>query len=435
MKTIILIVALLFAITKDKQDNCQSVYRGNPQHTGCYEGAGIGLNSSVVWKFKTGDKVISSPVIYNETLFIGSDDCFFYAIDKKSGNLKWKFKTKGRVSSSAAVFNKVVYINSFDGFVYALDVENGKLIWKFDTGGDKVFSATNLHGIQTGGQVVEDPWDMYLSSPVVAKGKVFVGSGNGYFWAINAKTGQLDWKFRTEGVIHSSPAISGDSVYFASWDSYIYALNCNNGSEIWRFKTGTDDINHNQVGFQSSPAISGNMLYIGCRDGNLRAIDRISGKLKWLFSANGSWIITAPAVYNNRVYFGTSDTNRILSLDSETGKIIFDKPAKSYIFSSPAIAGNKLYVGTFAGFLYEMDCISGKTRAVFSTEASTVNGKVYLNPDSTFNTTKVFPDASWNGMLQSVKNLYSMGSILSSPAIDGSRLYFGSTDGFVYALE
>lgn len=333
------------------------------------------------------------------------------------------------------VFNTVVYINSFDGIVYALDVENGKLLWKFDTGGDKVFSASNLHGIQTGGKVVEDPWDMYFSSPVVAEGKVLVGSGNGYLFAINAKNGQLDWKFKTGGVIHSSPAVSGDSVYFASWDSNIYALNCKKGTEIWRFKTGVDDIYHNQVGFQSSPAISGSMLYIGCRDGNLRAIDRFTGRLKWLFAAKGSWINGAPAVYNNRIYFGTSDSFSILSLDSETGKIVFDKPAKSFIFSSPAIVGNKLYIGTFAGFLYEMDCNSGKLRAVFSTGASTANGKVYLNPDSTFNMAKVFPDASWNGMLQSVKNLYSTGSILSSPTIDGSRLYFGSTNGFVYALE
>lgn len=435
MSAPILAAVLAILCFTSKSADGQSCYRGNPQHTGCYIGPGPGISPSITWKFKTHAKIFSSPVIDKATLFIGSDDSCFYALDKSTGNLRWKFKTGGRVSSSAAVQNDVVYINSFDGYVYALNAKSGKLVWKFNTGGEKVFQALNLHGVNTDGKIVEDPWDMYLASPVVGKGKVFIGNGNGTFFALDATNGQLAWQFKTGGVIHSSPTVSGDSVYFASWDSYIYAVNSNNGKEFWRFKTGIDTVYHNQVGFQSSPAISGNVLYIGCRDANMRAIDRFTGKLLWAFSTQGSWIIGAPAIHNNRVYFGTSDTYRILSLDAKTGAIIFDRPAKSYIFSSPAIAGNKLYVGTFAGFLYEMDCTSGKPRSVFRTDASAENGKVYLNADSTFNNTKVFPDPTWNGMLQSMNYLYSMGSILSSPAISEGKIYFGSTDGFVYALE
>jgi len=413
----------------------QSCYRGNPKHTGCYESAGLSHNLKVAWKFSTHGKVFSSPVVYKSTVFIGSSDSCLYAIDKTNGNLLWKFKTSGSISSSAAALNNIIYINSFDGYVYALNAENGKLVWKFDTGGEKIFRARNLHGVNTEGKIVEDPWDMYLASPVVDKDKVYAGSGNGNFYALNNKDGRLAWKFQTNGVIHSSPAISGDSVYFASWNSYIYALNANTGKEYWKFKTGIDTVYFNQVGFQSSAAISGTMLYIGCRDANMRAIDRFTGKLKWSYSTKGSWIIGAPAIYDNHIYFGTSDSYRLLKLNATTGSVVFDKLAKSYIFSSPAIAGNKLYVGTFGGFLYEMDCSTGKTRWIFQTIGSKGNATIYLNSDSTINDKKIFTNSTWNGMLQGLDRLYSLGSILSSPAISENKIYFGGTDGFVYALE
>lgn len=435
MKRLLMVFTIVLACFSCNQNHPSTCYRGNASHTGYYQGNGPTALPKLAWKFKTGGKVISSPVLYNSTIFIGSDDHSVYALSSKDGHVIWKFATGGRVSSSAAVASDIVYINSFDGFLYALNARDGSLLWKFDMGGDKVFSATNLHGIPTQGKTVDDPWDMYLSSPTVNHGKVLAASGNGNCVAIDAKSGKLVWKFQTGGVIHASPAVSGDSVYIASWDSYIYALNGDNGKEYWRFKTGTDSVYHNQVGFQSSPVIDGKTLYIGCRDAHLYAINRFSGKQVWSYSTNGSWIISSPAVYNGNVYFGTSDTYRIIALKASTGGMVFDKKVKSYVFSSPSLTKDKLYVGGFSGFLYEVDLATQKIRTIFRTEGSTISGNNYMNADSTLNPNKIFAEPSWNGMLKGVENLYSMGSILSSPLIDGNRIYFGSTDGFIYAVE
>ena len=435
MKRLLIVSVIILACFSCKQNHSSTCYRGNASHTGYYQGDGPSAQPKLAWKFKTGGKVFSSPVLYHTTIFVGSDDNCVYALSSKDGHVIWKFTTDGRVSSSAAVCNDVVYINSFDGFLYALNAKDGSLLWKFDMGGDKVFSASNLHGIPTNGKMVDDPWDMYLSSPTVNNGMVLAASGNGSCVAIDAKSGKLVWKFQTGGVIHASSAVSGDSVYIASWDSYIYAINSKDGKEYWRFKTGTDSVYHNQVGFQSSPVIDGKMLYIGCRDAHLYALDRFSGKQIWSYSTNGSWIISSPAVYNENVYFGTSDTYRIISLNASNGNVVFDKKVKSYVFSSPSLANNKLFVGGFSGFLYEVDLATQKIRTIFRTDGSTISGNEYMNADSTLNTNKIFSEPSWDGMLKGVEKLYSMGSILSSPLIDGDRIYFGSTDGFIYALE
>jgi hypothetical protein len=46
------------------------------------------------------------------------------------------------------------------------------LKWKFATGGERRFEAKGLHGMQPKNQTIADPFDVYLSSPVVADGAV-----------------------------------------------------------------------------------------------------------------------------------------------------------------------------------------------------------------------------------------------------------------------
>ncbi len=65
----------------------------------------------------------------------------------------------------------------------------------------------------------------------------------------------IKWKFQTGDVVHASPAIVDGKLYIGSWDSYFYALDATNGKELWRFKTGEDNDTHNQVGIQSSATV------------------------------------------------------------------------------------------------------------------------------------------------------------------------------------
>jgi hypothetical protein len=51
----------------------------------------------------------------------------------KFNAIKWKFHTGGRVVSSPAVVNGVVYVGSTDGNFYALDAASGTVRWKFAT--------------------------------------------------------------------------------------------------------------------------------------------------------------------------------------------------------------------------------------------------------------------------------------------------------------
>src|SRR6266700_5111927 len=123
------------------------------------------------------------------------------------GAEKWKFKTDGRVPSTPAVANGAVFFLSYDSNFYAVDAASGALKWKFATGGERRFAAKHLHGMEPAGETMPDPFDFFLSSPAVAGGIVFFGSSDTNVYALDAANGALKWKFKTGDVVHSSPAL------------------------------------------------------------------------------------------------------------------------------------------------------------------------------------------------------------------------------------
>jgi glucose dehydrogenase len=158
---------------------------------------------------------------------------------------KWKQFTAWLVKSSPAVENGVVYFGSYSGRFYAVDAVSGKLKWKFQTEGEKRLEGKHLNGSEPAAETMPDPFDFYLSSPVLWGGAVYFGSGDGNVYALDVATGTLKWKFHTGDVVHASPAISDGTLFIGSWDSYFYALDAASGKEKWRFKTGEDHNTYN----------------------------------------------------------------------------------------------------------------------------------------------------------------------------------------------
>jgi len=240
-----------------------------------------GENGSLLWKFKTGGWVDSSPAIADidgdskpEVVF-GSEDNYLYALNGENGFLLWKFKTGGWIDSSPAIADidgdgklEVVF-GSNDNYLYALNSESGLLLWKFETGG-YVKSSPAIADIDGDGKL-----------------EVVFGSNDNYLYALNGEDGSLLWKFETDGEIRSSPAIAdidGDGkleVVFGGCDKYLYVLKGKDGSLLWKFETGG--------AICSSPAIGdvdgdGRIdIVVASQDGKLYLFEstKIGGKVVW----------------------------------------------------------------------------------------------------------------------------------------------------------
>lgn len=432
MKRFLLLALLAAPLPLLAQD---AMFRGNAEHTGVYSAAGTPKFTQIKWQFHTRGQVLSSPAVAGDKLYFGSGDHCLYALDLATGTQKWKFKTEGRVTTSPAISKGVVYFGSFDGNFYAVDAATGDFKWKFKTEGERRFAAKHLHGAEPASETMPDPFDFYLSSPVVWNGGVFFGSGDTNVYALDAATGNLKWKFKTGDVVHASPAISGGTLFIGSWDSYFYALDAASGKEVWRFKTGEDPVIHNQVGIQSSAAVMDGVVYFGCRDSKFYAVDAATGKKRWSYDNRGSWVISSPAVQNGKVYFATADTGLLNVLDAKAGSPLYSLDFNHWVmFSSPAIAGETLYIGSHQGKLNAIDLKTQRVAWSFETDGFKKNGSTYTKADGTPNYEAAFFDFFYDDMVNGVQKLMSFGAVLSSPTVAGNVVYVGSTDGNVYAL-
>jgi outer membrane protein assembly factor BamB len=428
-------VVLLILFVLVGQANAQSMFRGDAAHSGSYAGPAPRQFHRIKWKFPTGDRIVSSPVVEGKTLYFGGDDGNIYAVEVESGRQIWKRATRGPVSSTPAVANGVVYATSYDGKLYALNTDTGAVKWKFATAGERRFEAKGLHGMEPKSQTIADPFDVFLSSPVVAQDAVYFGSGDGNMYAVDVNTGEQRWKFKTGDVVHSSPAYAGGVLYFGSWDSYFYAVDAATGKEKWRFHGGEDALIHNQVGFQSSPAVVNGVVYTGCRDSNVYALDAATGKEKWRFNNELSWVITSPAVAQGKVFFATSDSSLYHVVDAASGKPVVRQQGKAYMFSSPAVVGDVVLIGVLNGTLEARDANTGELLWEYQTETSKQNKGWVLTSERKFNAGFLFHSNWREAPLVATDRQIGIGAIFSSPLVTNGVVYFGSTDGYLYALE
>jgi len=413
-------------------------FRNDLQNTGFYKSPSIESDPVEAWKFKTGASVYASAVRDHDRVYIGSGDNYFYCLNSKNGELIWKFKTFGEIYSTAVVDNKFVYFSSYDGFLYKLKKKTGILVWKFKTAGEQKHLIKNYFNPS---EMVEDFWDFYQSSPVIYHQTIYFGCGTD-FYAVDVDSGQKKWQFKTEGAIHSSPAIKDNKVYFGSFDSRIYCLDTKTGTEIWQYETGRDTTQYVWLGIQASPVIEKDRLYFGSRDALIYCLDIHTGDTIWTNNNfNRSWMPSSFAVGEN-LYCGSSDGFRFYTIDKNTGKIIHTINTKSYTFSSPAIDQKMAYIGSANGRLYGINLDNQTISWQFKTEAIQQDTLNIYDSEGRMNKAKL-RELMTTKNADNYPNLIEMynylfkksGAILSSPVIKNQMIYFGSADGFVYALS
>ena len=299
-----------------------AMFHGDAAHLGVYDSAAPSLKS-VAWRFHTKGKIFSSPTIGSGVAYVGSTDGRLYAVRANDGTKLWAFATRGAVNSTPAVANGTVFFSSLDGNVYAVDAARGTQKWRFRTGGERRFTAPGIHGIAPSTELMPDPFDVFLSSPAVAGGTVYIGSGDHNVYALDAQSGALRWKFATGNVVHASPAVHRGLVFIGSWDRFFYALDARSGAVVWKFATGDDRTTYNQVGIAGSAAVADGTVYFGCRDSHFYALDEKTGALRWKRDEHGSWVIATPAVGGDTVYYTTSDERKFFAVDAATGAVRF----------------------------------------------------------------------------------------------------------------
>jgi alcohol dehydrogenase (cytochrome c) len=166
---------------------------------------------------------------------------------------------------------------TYDGWGYSpLDqittqnVARLKPVWGFSTGETRVHEA----------------------APIVNNGAMFVSTPNNQVIAIDAKSGNVLWRYRRPRALgalvpHDTSrgvALYGDRVYYAAGEAVIVALEAKTGREVW-----TTTVADNKSGYYISlaPLIAGGKVLVGTSGGEfgirgfVAALDPETGKEQW----------------------------------------------------------------------------------------------------------------------------------------------------------
>lgn len=370
---------------------------------------------TVLWQFKTDERVYSTPKIDNDIIYFGSGDQHIYALELKTGKLLWKYKTDGKVHSSATTNERHVFFSSTDGNLYCLDKTTGDLIWKFESQGEKQYGL----------------WDYYLSSPQVEENIVYWGSGDNHIYAINTINGQMIWSYKTNDIVHADPVIHQEGVYIGSFDGNLYKLNKYNGALVWKFKTiGARYFPKGEI--QKAVYIHNDLIYFGSRDYNLYVVDAKNGNGVWNYRQPRGWIIATPVIYKNYVYFGSSDGHKFFCFDINSANKVWEIPTNMRIYSQAKSYGEEILFSSFDGKIASVNYATGEQNWEFQTDASKANYSKIYKADGTFQDDFVLYGKDY---LESERMIHELGAILSDPVIHEDKLYFGSSDGNLYAVR
>ena len=294
-------------------------------------GTGKGATGHVKWKFTAQGAISSSPVVGPDgTIYFGSSDTNFYAVDGSTGKLKWKYKTGGTIDSSPTLGSDgTIYFGGWDGYFYALDSATGKLKWTFTVGSY----------VSSGAALTND-------------GTVIFGCADHLVYAVNGVDGHQKWAFVTGAEVVSTPALdTHGSVYFGSNDMNVYSVNVATGAQNWAFKTNGSVV--------ASPVItSSGLVCFGSYDSNFYAVDANLGTKTWAYKLTREIVTSAAIASDGTLVFGSSDTN-FYAL-SPTGSLLWKNAAQGTLMSSPTISGDgTIYLIASDGNFYAVPSAGG----------------------------------------------------------------------------
>jgi len=300
-------------------------------------------------------------------------------VGPQSPTLKWRFLAPNH-GAAALMYAPVVgpsgtiYVGTNDGYLYALNSTDGTSVWSYNKGN--------------------------VAAPAIGpREEVFKTIGGGQYETAAVvrldSSGNQQWQFSLPGYGNFSSLTYKDDTLYLGWpyDRSVYAIDAASGVARWSYRVGDASRQF------SAPAVAPDgTVYIGATDSYLYAFNGTNGSLLWSYQTGGQiWIWASPVVGpDNTVYVGSTD-GYLYAINGTDGTLRWRYATGGRIMASAALGQDgTLYVGSEDGYVYAINTSNGTLRWRFQT-----------------------------------------GDMVSStPAVDAlGNIYIGSHDGYIYALS
>ena len=297
--------------------------------------------------------------------------------------------------------------------------------------------------------------NIFMTSPLIADNKVFIASIDDNninkcgIYALNCKTGESLWEYRTRNSVKNSIAFENNIVFAQDAGGYLYAIDASTGKLNWEKCIETSNLPYLSEGLIAAGGIvyagtgkglgafdgkTGNTIWVNTEWGKgegatttltlaenvltagaqwrgLHAHEAGTGKLLWKYSDDGMSDRGASVTLYDDKFFVISRKSLFI-IAPQSGEILERKELSEFsldVTSTPLVTSSEVIFGTANKGLLALDKESLGIKWNFVTGQSLV----YTAPYTTT------PYAT----------------VETSPVISNGIVYFGASDGFLYGIN
>lgn len=338
------------------------MYQYSPSHNAVF--ATPELHAS--WIARLGGKINGGLAVVAGTVYVNSFDSHLYAIDVNTGKVRWKAATGNIVMSTPVVANGIVVVGSgHDGFLetdpnaetwgrrsgdnlIAFDAKSGKRLWSFHTTGED------------------------MASPAISGTQIIFANGDLHAYSLDLRSGQRLWSQRLSGIDTMASATAHDGVAFISICHNMphfrqtMAVRVSDGHLMWSNPNGSCD---------ATPTVEDGIVLVDSNDEEVKmpydsggtdivaGINEATGKTLWEHTsppgpytlvASGEHAIAGTAV-SGVLYQSIVNKNVVAAFDAHTGSELWRVPTSGPVKMSPIATLGRVVFGDTAGLLYSVD--------------------------------------------------------------------------------
>ncbi|MGD0896346.1 MAG: PQQ-binding-like beta-propeller repeat protein [Thermoguttaceae bacterium] len=306
----------------------------------------------VLWTYETHSHVETTPCIDGDRVYLGAGKDGYYCLRLEpdaAGQPVVVWHVPGEklpdAETSPAVRDGRVYVNLGRSIhaVVCLDAATGDEIWRVAAPysvfgapmlmGDVVFVGMgNGNFIQSAEEVravvLEKLKKQGKSASELAAAAKDLGPA-GEVWCLDARTGEVKWKFHLGQTVLGATAGGRDRLYFASRDGFVYCLSLA-GKVLAKWNAHAPMV--------TSPALAGNHVYVVTETGKLYGLRADDLELAWeaTLGLTGPFV-SSPTVARGHVYVGSAQDG-LLCLGQPGG--VVEEPRWAGQAGGPGQGGN-----------------------------------------------------------------------------------------------
>jgi outer membrane protein assembly factor BamB len=274
-----------------------------------------------------------------------------------------------RLTAAPVVGGGEIFTIDAEAHVYAFDAKTGRALWDKRLAPKNGTDMPTLWGLLGKPNTIE-PASGMGGGVAYDQGKVFVTSGFGVVYAMDAKTGERIWGQDIGTPIVNAPVVNGGRVFFSTHDNHFFALAESNGRQLWTHQGIPESAG---VLSSTSAAVLGEFVIVPYSSGEVYALRVQNGQVAWSDVLSHSGQVTALSELDDIAGRPVIDRDMVLAISHSGVMAAISLTSGDRVWSrdiggtqTPLAAGDYVYVMTGDGKLLCLTRKEGKIRWVHS---------------------------------------------------------------------